>query len=492
MLKAQNSDIEIVTSNKMLESTFNWAKSKARSYVMTGQRGVLNKSEYGKGDGNAAYMPCYWAGYPHRTAFYSRDYCHQMAGAHLLGLDRENLEMLRAFAQSANENKKWYPLWAINFDGSCYKLDYRSDQSFVREVPATFELVEKTYKQLLWTGNKELINDPAIWAYCTKAVTEFINLHDSIIPNGIAEGDGSGRIFKGVATYNEDHKLAYVEAADGLSCQYQALLAYGKMLAIKGEMAESEAYLRRANQLKQIFNEEWCLNNDQIFSRGRAKDGTYLKGFGRETSFFVLLKQLSYNGEKSDKYADFVDKSLNVEYQVPVNIESITYLPDLFFPYNRVEDGWKWTKTIINRLNDKHIVDEAGLNGDYPEVSYTFISNVVENMMGVEPDAINDGVAVVSRLPEEVSTLGVNGLKIGTHTINLLHEGRNKTTLAHLFGSKDLRCEFRFYGHFNVIYLNGKPAKAAYSKLNGAEISSVQLPVAKGKKVVAEVKPYKK
>lgn len=488
VLKAQSQDIEIVTSNKMLETTFNWAKTKAQSYVMTGRRGVLNKSEYSAGDGEATYMPCYWAGYPHRTAFYSRDYCHQMAGAHLLGLDRENLEMLRAFAKSANSDRKWYPLWAINFDGSCYKLDYRNDQNFVREVPATFELVEKAYKQLLWTGNKNLLTDSILWNYYTKVVTEFIALHDSKIPNGIAEGDGSGSIFKGVATYNEDHKLSYVEAADGVACQYQALLAYSKMLEIKGEKTEAEKYLKRANEIKQIFNKEWYLNNDQVFSRGRTKDGTYLDGFGRETSFFVLLKQIADNGEKCEKYADFVAKSLNVEYQAPVNIESISYLPDFFFPYNRIEDGWKWTKTIINRLNDKHVVEEAGLNSDYPEISYTFISNIVENMMGVEPDAVNDKISTVSRLPKEVSTLGINGLKIGKHKINLLHEGRNRTTISHLSGNRNLLCEFRFYGHFNVIYINGKPKKAVYSTLNGVEISSVQVPVAKGKKVVAEVK----
>ena len=51
--------------------------------------------------------------------------------------------MLRAFAASATAGRKWYPLWALNFDGSPFKLDYAGDHSFVREVPAVFELVEQ-------------------------------------------------------------------------------------------------------------------------------------------------------------------------------------------------------------------------------------------------------------------------------------------------------------------------------------------------------------
>lgn len=484
---AKDPEIKIVTSNKKLEQAFNWAKVKARSYVLTGKSGAINASERSKGDGTVAYMPSYWAGYPHRSAFYSRDYCHQMSGAHLLGLQRENYTMLRSFASTANESRKWYPLWAINFDGSNYTLDYRNDNSFVREVPAVFELVEKAYKQFLWTGNMALINDPVIWNYCTNAVTKFIDFHDNIIPNGIAEGDGSGSIFKGVATYNEDHELSYVEAADGISCQYQALLTYGKMLAIKGGIAESEKFLKRANQLKQTFNNEWSINSDQVFSRGRSKDGAYLKGFGRETSFFVLLKQIADNGEKSEKYADFIAKSLNVEYQDPVNIESITYLPDLFFPYNRVEDGWKWTKTIISRLNDKHVVEEAGLNSDYPEVSYTLISNIVENLMGVEPNAPMHGLATIPRLPADVAVLGVSNIPMGDHLVSVLHEGNKKTTVTHAKGRCDLTCELRFYGRHSQIVVNGKKQVAKISHLNGVEVSSVVVKIGVGKKVCARV-----
>ncbi|HEY9336395.1 MAG TPA: hypothetical protein VIQ79_18300, partial [Kribbella sp.] len=63
---------------------FAWARDRALAWVCTGE-------------GN---LPSYWAGYPSRPMFYSRDVCHQAAGAHLLGLDAENFAMFRHFARS--------------------------------------------------------------------------------------------------------------------------------------------------------------------------------------------------------------------------------------------------------------------------------------------------------------------------------------------------------------------------------------------------------
>ena len=102
--------IVVEASHEKLERAFHWAAGKALSYVQTGKMGPLNRHERDQaGSGTAKYIPCYWAGYPWRTAFYSRDYCHQSAGAHLLGLRDENLSMLRAFAGSATAGRKWYP-----------------------------------------------------------------------------------------------------------------------------------------------------------------------------------------------------------------------------------------------------------------------------------------------------------------------------------------------------------------------------------------------
>jgi hypothetical protein len=131
--------IQARSSMTDLVDSFTWASQRSREWVQTGRGNVL---------------PSYWAGLTDRPMFYSRDLCHQLLGAHLLGLDTENLTMLRHFAASANERRGWYPLWAFMFNGTPAALDYHSDDDFVREVPAPFELVEKTVEQYRWTRDE--------------------------------------------------------------------------------------------------------------------------------------------------------------------------------------------------------------------------------------------------------------------------------------------------------------------------------------------------
>ena len=485
---AKDPDITIVTSNKKLEQAFSWAKVKARSYVLTGKRGVVNASEQSKGDGDVAYIPSYWAGYPHRTAFYSRDYCHQMSGAHLLGLQKENYVMLRSFARTANASRKWYPLWAINFDGSDYTLDYRNDNSFVREVPAVFELVEKGYRQYLWTGNDSLISDPVLWSYYSKAVTDFVALHDMRLPNGVAEGDGSGSIFRGTASFNEADDVPFLEAGDGIACQYQAFLSYARMLKARGDANGAAIYLKKAADLKSYFNTQWSkASGADGYVRGYNAEGKPVLGFGKENSWFMPMKLITEPSKKNDAYLDYISQSLADSAQCPPNVEALTYLPDTYFAYNRVKEGWYWMERIIDGCNQSHVVSQGGRNGDYPEVSFVIISGVVENLMGVEPNAPRHSMATVSRLPAEVSTLGVKNIPMGDHLVNVLHEGRNTTTVTHVKGLCSLSCELRFYGRHSQIVVNGKTQAAKISHLNGVEVSSVVVKIGIGQKVCAKL-----
>ena len=161
---------------------------------MTGKKGIINKDEENpEGDhtGIHDYIPSYWAGYYDRTAFYSRDFVHQVIGAHMGGLDEENYSMFKAFVKGATKERKWYTPWAFNFDGTPHTIDFKHDDYFVREVPVQFELVEKAYRQYLWSGDSRYLYDEDFWNFYTKVMTEFITLHDTN-NNGIAEGSGKG------------------------------------------------------------------------------------------------------------------------------------------------------------------------------------------------------------------------------------------------------------------------------------------------------------
>ncbi|MCJ0874201.1 hypothetical protein [Streptomyces sp. AP-93] len=183
---------------------FDWSKRKANSWVhLPGTRGPLNVDENRTGgSGNGTYAASYWAGYANRSGYYSRDMAHQLSGAGVLALHAENKSMLRSFAASATPEHKYYPAWAFNFDTSTYlSIGYKSPTNFVREVPATFELVQKSEEAYRWSGDRAYLDDPALWNFSRRATDEFVTLHDGLKDNGaieVAEGSTGSRLPSGM------------------------------------------------------------------------------------------------------------------------------------------------------------------------------------------------------------------------------------------------------------------------------------------------------
>ncbi|WP_194409686.1 NPCBM/NEW2 domain-containing protein [Microbacterium cremeum] len=474
--------VTIDSSSQELVDAFDWAKWRARQHVQTGKTGPLNGNGSNPGTGTAAYIPSYWAGYAHRTAFYSRDFVHQAAGGHLLGLEEENKSMLRAFAASANEARKWYPLWALNFDGSPYNVDYRSDTNFVREVPAVFELVQEAEEQYRWTGDADYLDDPVLWQYYTKAVTDFIELHDTQLPNGIAEGTGRG-IFQGAASYNERADHAVIEAGDGVASQYRALLAYAYLSAEKGDAATAAEFEQRADALQKYFATDWGVIRDAWeYVRGRGPAGEAYAGFGRENSVFYGVKEFLDAGDKRTwDFIDYLDRMYQEDR--PPNIEATTYVPDALFAYGRDDAAWAWMKDIISKLHLPHEVRTQGSNGDYPETSYTLVSQTVEGLAGVRPNAPENAVSVRSHLPSGVDWLALDHIQVGDHDIAVRHDGRTRTTVRHNEGSAPLAVTVQFAGGWPQIKVDGEPKKPEYVHVNGRAVSQVTVEVPVGRSV---------
>lgn len=484
--------ISIHTSHQNLAQAFQWAVEKALSHVQTGKSGVVDRWEKGDGTGPVAYLPCYWGGYNFRSAFYSRDICHQVVGGHLLNLDIENYTMLGEFAKTATAERKWYPLWALNFDGSPFKLDYRSDTDFVREVPAAFELVEKAYQLYRWTGDKQYLQDETLWNYYTHIVNEFIEWHDQRQPNGVAEGDGSGDIFRGVATYNEGRGIPLVEAGDGIACQFRALEAFAWMAKARGEVVRFREYAQRAENLKNYFNTQWSVKpGTKRLVRGYNRHGEALTNWGKENSWFMLLKNIAEPGARTEKYLDFVNKSARSKKGRPVNIEARSYLPETFFNNHRNKEGWQWLKDMIEHIDLRFPVDQTTGHGNYPEISFVIISNVVEGLMGVLPDAPDRQISTLSRLPGEIPDLTVNNISVGAALFSVSHLGTNQSVLCYQSGVGTYRWQARFYGHHPMIRVNGNTLKAQHQHWNGAYISYVEVEVKPGEIIQVKVETGK-
>lgn len=369
--------LSVSSSDACLDDAFTWASRRALAWVRTGVEGNL---------------PSYWAGYPSRPMFYSRDVCHQAAGAHLLGLDAENFAMFRHFARSATPARKWFPVWAFHFDGRIAALDYHDDEHFVREIPAVFDLTYRALEQYDWTGDRRWIDDPDLAAYYRHSVGEFVEAHDAD-GDGIPEAGGTADIFLGTATYNE-REAPLLVAGDGLATQYAALRKLG---------CHAEA-----DRIQATYDRWW---NGDHFARGITKDGLDFD-WGLESHTLVPLFGLSGD----ERFLDYLEAQM--ESHPPLNIESFSYWPEFLFKYGRDESAWRWTK---------HLIDSRD---EYPEISFTVVEHLVAGLLGLRPDAPNAALAVTSHLPAEIDDLIVDNLPIGAWTIRICQEGRDTTEVT--------------------------------------------------------------
>lgn len=445
--------MKLESSNAFLQSAFEWAVQKTKIFVVTGTKnGAVNKGEgnkwygpdkktirfpYKKWAKPQDYKPAFWAGYFDRTAYYIRDFVHQATGAYLVGLEDEIYNMFYTFVSNASEKTGWFAPWAFNFDNSIYYMDTPNYKKFVREIPAQFELVEKAYHLYLWSGDSRYIENDVIFNFIEKIMTVFIDHLDGVVlkeKNGIPEGFGD--IFKISSTYNERGFHA-AEAGDSIAAMYQAILAYAKILEIRGDTQKSKAQFERAEQLKEYFNHDWSVVDGSdmyayaVDNKGKKHYKWYKKKseiHGGASLLFIPMKQITYKGKRNNKLLDYIFEKEFDESTREDNIESLTYLPDVFFPYHQNDRAWFWMKHIISQKDLPHEHKSQGTNGDYPEISFTFISQVVEGLMGVCPDASSGEIITCPHFPKDIEDMKLHNLKFGAYSVDIYLE-KNKAVL---------------------------------------------------------------
>jgi hypothetical protein len=376
--------LTVSSDDPYVEDAFAWASERALDWVQT--------------DAAPGNLPSYWAGYPSRYMFYSRDICHQAVGAHLLGLDAENFAMFRHFARSATPARKWFPIWAFHFDGQIAALDYHGDEHFVREIPAVFDLAFRALEQYDWTGDREWLDDPDLAAYYRHTIGEFVQAHDSD-GDGVPEAGGSGDIFLGTATYNEQGDAPLVLAGDGLASQYAVLRKLG--------------HHTQAERIQATYLNEWW--NGDHFARGITKAGPDF-GWGLESHTLVPLFGLSGTGERNERFLDYIEAQLEIA--PPLNIESFSYYPEVFLQHGRDESAWRWIK---------HLIDSRD---DYPEISFTVVRHLVVGLLGLQPDAARASLTIESHLPAELSSLTADHIPLGDWDLRIAQAGRHTSEVT--------------------------------------------------------------
>lgn len=504
----------ISSTNPYLTELMDWARKKAATFVMTGTRqGPVNRGDGGRWYGPSArfsshsrtvrkqgpvwtrpqdYIPSYWAGYHDRTAFYIRDFVHQAPGAEFLGYHEENYRMLHAFIAGAGQDTDGYAPWALNFDGSIYYLDTPNRRRFVRELTAQYELVETIAGLYRMSGDLRY-TEPMMLNFADQILGSFTCERDGIIlgeKNGIPEGRGN--IWIGSSSYNESGVLL-AESGDCIAALYAALCAYGSLCAALGRAREADTYRRRAKELRTYFNNEWSVPPQEdgcgyVFGVGFHGEKYWqwkksARGItGAETCFFMPLKLLTEPGARNGRLLDYIDRMDGDGRTASENIESFTYLPQVFFPYHQAERGWRWMKYIGERRFQPHVRASQGLNEDYPELSFTMISAAMEGLLGLQVDVPAGTVVTCPCLPEEIPDLAVRSLYLGPLALDIVLPDVRTVELCN-HSDRPIQWCCAFAGAGAQMDVNGVVCPAEDETVNGVRRRARSIRIAPGETV---------
>jgi len=411
--------------------------------------------------------PWYEAALPGRSAFCVRDVCHQSTGAQILGMSAHTKNMLRRFAASVSDGKDWCPFWEITRDGTPAAVDYKSDQRFWYNLPGSFDLVDACYRQFLWTGDADYLDDPVFQQYYRRTMEDFIERWDR-------DGDGLPEHrpeygSRGIATYNE--QIRHPQAGgDLLGAMYAAFAAHATLQARGGDAAGSRRSRRRAVALRRLYNAKWWNEASRTFHGHRRQDGSFSTDYGYEGNFLPLYFGLPAGRPRVQSALDAM-----LAHPAP-NIEGLTYVVDILLEYGRVQEAWALLRTAARPEYPR---------SEYPEVSFCTVGALVRGLAGLSPDASRGLLQTVSRLPDQRAWLRVGPVPVLGGRVTVTHVGRSASHLVNE-GERPLRWRAAFPGLHPCWKVNGRLQPAGRGRRHGEWYVFLDTVVAPGQACAVE------
>lgn len=450
------------SSDPALELAFNRAKDMALSY---------------KGDSNDPVGPWYEAALPSRSAFCMRDVAHQSIGAEILGLHKENKNMLSLFAQNISESKDWCSYWEINKYGKPAPEDYRNDKEFWYNLNSNFDILFACWRLYLWTGDESYIRNPEFENFFEKSATSYIErwalnpyslLTRPEFPNAPVPFNSKDDFHRcrGLASYSEGIPGLKM-GIDLVAAIYRGLLTYSAILEHKGDFQKAKIFKEKALKYKQQIEQTWWDNTTSTYNVIYTSNGNFSKDAGE---LFLLWFDALTDTTRTKKTIEHIISGKN-------NVENLSYLPFLLYKYGFENKAYEY---IL------YLTDPATKRKEYPEVSFGVIEGIVHGYMGIEPDAATKTITTLYR-GKSNTTAELDNLPI-LNTLLFIQQESQKTTLYNK-GTHPIQSRIMFSGNYKTIVLNHKKITASHQKdVNGNSYTFVDVPLNSGQKITASLK----
>lgn len=441
------------SSCQELNAGFEWAKDQALAYVADG----------------APVGKYYEAALPGRDAFCIRDVCHQSIGANLLGLQDYTKNMLYKFALGIAESRDYCTYWEIDKYDHPAPIDYKDETDFWYNLPANFDLINCCYKQYLWTGDRDYIDDSVFLNFYDRTVTDYIERWDKD-KDGFPEHYPSyGR--RGIASYMEDRRHPLL-AGDLVAAQYAGFIAYSQIQMIKGKAELAEQYARKAKEIKAIYNRDWWNEKTGRFNGAIMQDRSFYTDYYYPATFLPLYFDLVEQGYKRNQAV------LDVLLHRGQNVEEMSSLPEIFYKY-----GWnREAYAILLKL-----IHPKLKRREYPEVSYSVIGALITGTMGVSVNSSRQLVRTIPRLTDSLEWIEAKNIPVMGGEIVLAYTGNYESTMTNL-SDRVIHWEAQYVGSFNKISANGVHVTLQNVAHNdNCAVSSVLVDVMPGESVTIKI-----
>ncbi len=402
--------VQFNSSDPELNAAWQWAKETALSYVRQGD----------------PVGPWYEAALPNRNAFCMRDVSHQSTGAAVLGLNKENKNMLFRFAENISESKDYCSYWEINKDNVPAPVDYKNDKDFWYNLPANYDVVDACFRMYLWTGDTSYITDPTFLNFYRTSLIDYaerwelsaskilqrerlMNLPDGATPENHKYYDK-----RGIPGYYEGAGGEMQLGIDLLAVQYAANNWYHHYMSDDPRIS---MWLEEANRAQALIKNMFWDEEKQKFKLILYQDGSfdYALGDGADFSHALLHYKVLTDPNMINSVLD--GYSNNKEGFI---IEIASHLPHIFFKNGRPEDG-------VHML--KYLTDKDTPRREYPENPFSVVGAFVTGLMGVTAGAPDNFISTFSGMTVPYAQTMVKNLPVIGKKIDLLHRGRHTSML---------------------------------------------------------------
>jgi hypothetical protein len=240
---------------------------------------------------------------------------------------------------------------------------------------------------------------------------------------------------------------------------------------VRGEKEEARSRREKSAGLRKKYETGWWNEALERYAYFASVDGQ----LAFEDAFWGALSSLYFGLVPAGARRDAVLKSILS--REPENIETESYLPEIFYTYGAEEAGY----SEILKLSDP-----AKKRREYPEVPFALVGAITTGLMGVQPDARTRTVETRSRLTGHTDWAELRNLPLFDSIIDVRHDGRQRSMCALRSGGAVL-WKAAFEGDWEELEVNGASQKALRgTDASGRAISWVVVSLAAGERAVAQ------